>query len=116
MKKNKNPLISNYDRECLEEVKKSIELTPEQEHSIEMLSLKAGIGRTKLIYGFKNLYGQSIHQYIIYARMEKAKVMLRDSDKPIKAISKLSGYRDVKNFLTAFKKYTGQTPAQYQKR
>jgi len=116
MQKNKNSLISKYDKECLELAKEIIEANPAEGHSIESLTIKAGISRTKLSYGFKKIFSKSIHQFIISARMEEAKRMLNESDEPIKAIAILCGYRNAQNFLTAFKKYTGSTPTQYKKR
>lgn len=93
-----------------------IDYNPAGQYSIQALSKKEGVNRSKLAFVFKKVCGKSIHQYIIYIRMEKAKAMLADSEMPIKAIAMECGYKDSKNFSTAFKKFTGKTPAAYQHR
>jgi AraC-like DNA-binding protein len=103
------------DQHKLEELKSIIESNPGADYSIGSLSLRSGINRTKLSYGFKKLFGASLHQFIIAERIAKAKSLLAGSDQPIKAIARDCGYKNVKNFLTAFKKQTGKTASQYQK-
>lgn len=116
MKIKKPYSLSNYDKACLERVKTSIEDNPASVHTIKNLSASAGINRNKLNYGFKKLFGSSIHQFVIRTRMEKAKQMLSESELPIKAIAQLAGYRNTKSFITAFKKLSGLPPSQFVKK
>ena len=106
-------IISRWDRNVILRIKEMIDLKPAGQYSIQSLSTKEGINRTKLAFVFKKEFGKSIHQYVIYMRMEKAKKMLTDPDIPIKAIAVECGYKNPKNFSTAFKKFTGKTPANY---
>jgi len=81
--------------------------------TIEQLAQEAGMNRTKLQYGFKKLFGISIYSYQLQIRMEKAKKMLADSDKPVKQIATLAGYNTISSFSAAFKKAFGLSPTQW---
>ena len=106
---------NSKDREVIQEVWILLHTHPAGQHSIRNLAALTGVNRNKLVYGFRRYYGQTIHQLLITIRMEAAKEMLLANEKPIKKIAQLSGYRNPPNFITAFKKYTGQTPMQFQK-
>lgn len=62
---------------------------------------------------FKKAFDDTINQYMISRRIEKAKDYLHNSNKKIKEISELVGYRDCNYFIRIFKKYTGVTPADF---
>ena len=88
---------------------------PEGKYSIKKLSRQEGISRIKLTYGFRDMFGISIHRFIINTRMEKAKELLHTTNLPVKAIAVQCGYKSTQHFITAFKKYSGQPPALYKK-
>ncbi|WP_418793714.1 helix-turn-helix domain-containing protein [Niallia taxi] len=48
-------------------------------------------------------------------RIEKAKELLKKSERKISHISKSVGYDNPKYFFRVFKKYTGFSPEQYKK-
>lgn len=81
--------------------------------TIQHLAYEAGMNRTKLQYGFKKLFGVSIYTYQVQMRMEKAKKLLENTDKPIKQIAALAGYNTISSFSAAFKKAFGVTPSQW---
>ena len=51
--------------------------------------------------------------YLTALRMEKAKLLLKNTNKKINVICQQVGYPDPKYFCTLFKKETGVTPNQY---
>jgi AraC-like DNA-binding protein len=81
--------------------------------TIQQLAYEAGMNRTKLQYGFKKLFGISIYSYQLQMRMEKARKLLAESDKPIKQIAALTGYNTISSFSAAFKKAFRLSPSQY---
>lgn len=81
--------------------------------TIQHLAYEAGMNRTKLQYGFKKLFGVSIYTYQVQMRMEKAKKLLEDTDKPIKQIAALAGYNTLSSFSAAFKKAFMLSPSQW---
>lgn len=65
---------------------------------------------------FKNKTGQTFSQKLKLMRMEKACELLRDTNKKVNEISKMTGYSDATYFGKVFKKYIGCSPEEYRKR
>lgn len=72
------------------------------------------ISKMQLQRGFRYLFGQSLFRFIEKHRMERAMQEL-NSHKAMKVIARICGYRNVSNFSTAFKRYTGCTPGAYRR-
>lgn len=64
---------------------------------------------------FKQYVGQSIHNYLIAARIYRAKRLL-SSGTPINESARLVGIDDTAYFSRIFKKSTGMSPSEYAKR
>lgn len=58
----------------------------------------------------KIAFGRPFYQHIIKLRMEYAVDLLLETDKPIKEISVLCGYKEPHHFSKAFKSYIGECP------
>ncbi len=54
-------------------------------------------------------------RYVIYSRMERAKLLLRDSRLTVAEVAYEVGYEDPAYFIRAFRKLTGMTPGAYAK-
>ncbi len=81
--------------------------------TINDLSQQIQLNRTKLQFGFKQLFGISIDDYRILLRMEKAKELLEQTEKSVKEISTLVGYRSMGSFSTMFKKIYSKSPSEW---
>lgn len=66
-----------------------------------------------LMHMFKNDTGESFKQYVINYRMEVAKDLLAKREYKIYEVGEKVGYKNVKYFTSAFKRYTGYTPKEY---
>ena len=64
---------------------------------------------------FEKVYGISPHQYIVAARISKAKQLLSEGLYKIKAISEMCGFSSTYHFCRIFKQKTGITPTEYMK-
>lgn len=64
---------------------------------------------------FKASHGKSIKEYITEKRMQDVITLLCTTDLPIDKIAADIGYSNKNQFYKIFKKYTGQTPAQFRK-
>jgi AraC-like DNA-binding protein len=115
MKKNKTVRLSEQDKKCLEDAGQFISANLSHHYTLQEISARAGINRYKLTYGFKQLFGSSIHQFLIKKRIAHAQILLQEGTKPLKEIAQLNGYKRVENFITAFKKYSGITPNRFKK-
>jgi AraC-like DNA-binding protein len=116
MANEKEILLSEHDKQCLALARKLLLEDLSVKHTINKLAQSSGINRYKLTYGFKQLYGKTIHGFAEEARMNNAKNLLADPDKTLKEIAAVNGYKRVENFITAFKKYYGITPNQFRKK
>jgi AraC-like DNA-binding protein len=107
--------LTEKDNSSLQWIKSLLDEYPDGEHSLKLLSKRAGINRVKLTYGFKFLFGTTLHRYIIQKRIEKARSLLNSTNMPVKAIAAACGYKTTQHFITAFKKHTAQSPGHYRK-
>ena len=107
--------LKSYDLQCIQAVHRILSKDPPPQISIEGLALEVGLNRTKLQYGFKQLYGISIYDFLVQKRMEKAKELLLTTQKPVKTIALLSRYSSVSSFVAVFKRLYGITPLQFRK-
>lgn len=62
---------------------------------------------------FKNRTKMRFSQYLVEERMEHARKLLIELDKPISDIASLCGYNSNSHFCKVFKDHTGQSPYQY---
>lgn len=64
---------------------------------------------------FRTYCGIPIHQWISQRRMEKAAILLEESELPVIEIAQSLGYSGCSQFNASFKKKYGETPSQYRK-
>ncbi len=71
--------------------------------------------RQKLHCIFKEHFHDSVHNYIIKKRIEKAKTLLSKTNKTIDTIAFETGFPNYNYFIKIFKKRTGFSPLQFRK-
>ena len=104
--------MSQENKDALFKVRANILQSPGDNLKIATLANEAGISQNKLIALFKTFFGESIHQFVVKARMERAKQLLETSDIQIMEICKMVGYSDQSGFSRAFRKTYGVVPSQ----
>lgn len=62
---------------------------------------------------FKQAYGRTPHQYLVYKRIERAKELLKKGT-PVTEVCYMVGFESVGSFSTLFKRSTGYSPSEYQ--
>jgi len=107
--------FSAYDIECIEKAKKMIDTDISRHFSIFSVAESVGIGATKLKTGFRQMYGRGLFTYLREQRMHRAVTLLTDTNKTIKEISKITGFRYRSNFITSFSSFYGMPPGKYRK-
>ena len=96
------------------QIKNYIEMHYTEENlSLTVLSGHFSISESYLCVIFKKTFDITINQYIINLRMSKAKQYLTESNRKIKEISELVGYRDCNYFIRLFKKTYHITPSDF---
>jgi AraC-like DNA-binding protein len=83
--------------------------------SIQELARELSMSATKLKRGFKKIFGKPIYAYHYSVCMERAAIMLLDTNKSVSEIAMDSGYSTIGNFSNAFKKHHGVSPSQYRR-
>lgn len=103
-------LLTKRNVKCIKRAQRILSAGVSNPPTIPILSRQVGLSPPKLCYGFKQMFGKTLHEYVHSQRMERALEMLRDSDRCISDIGLDVGYDYSSNFTTAFKKYFGMTP------
>lgn len=82
---------------------------------IRLSTLAAMIGMSPFYFChlFKRLMGISPHQYVIQQRVERAKLLLKQSDRSIADIALECGFGNQSHLTKQFKKQYGLTPKKY---
>ena len=83
--------------------------------SLEKLSSEFYISKYYLTREYKQIYGKTIFQHIITARINYGKKLLRFSDKSVEEIAHLCGFNDQSYFARQFKKSENLTCFSYRK-
>lgn len=75
-----------------------------------MLAEELGLSRRRLILGLRCLYGSTAYDLVRDARLEHARVILAETDLPLKEIAWRVGYAHASNFIAAFTRRFGESP------
>ncbi|MEH7073467.1 response regulator transcription factor [Neobacillus drentensis] len=84
--------------------------------TIDKIARKIHMNPTYFCEYFKSQTGDTILDYVTKVRLEKAKVLLIDTDLKIYDISQFVGYSDTKYFSKLFKKYFGDVPSKFKEK
>lgn len=103
------------DVRCIRMAKKILDDAPGDNLSLTRLSRLVGLNECKLKKGFKELFGTSIHAYVIQKRLELAKGLLEQERLSVSETAFQVGYGNASHFTAAFRKKYGVNPGEYRK-
>ncbi|QMV43913.1 AraC family transcriptional regulator [Cohnella cholangitidis] len=83
--------------------------------SIKELARKIHMTTYAFIRLFKRQTGLTPYEYILKARITKARIMLEQTDLSVTEISEQVGFRNANNFIRKFKMLANTTPLQYRR-
>jgi AraC-like DNA-binding protein len=83
---------------------------PKYHYSIPEIAAEVGLNTFRLKRGFKEVFGTGLYEYLVDDRMERARLMLEDTVKPVKEIALMVGYKNSSSFIKAFSKKFMQSP------
>lgn len=84
--------------------------------TLREFALQLGTNEFKLKYGFRELYGTSVHRFLMNERFRKAQMMIQYTDQSLKSIAHINGFKSSSHFSRAFKKKYGYAPSDLRKK
>ena len=81
--------------------------------TLASLAQTAGVSPPYLSLLFKQVTGDSFHDYLNKVRIDEAKRLLTGTEYPLAEIAVACGFNDQSYFCKVFKKYTGLPPVKY---
>lgn len=111
--KEQHPRIYIYKR--VVQAKLFIDMHYSEKLDLDNISEEACISKFHFIRLFKSMYGRTPHQYLIWVRIDRAKLMLQQSATVSDTCFRV-GFDSVSSFAGLFKKITGTTPSAYHKK
>ncbi|MGL5434636.1 MAG: helix-turn-helix transcriptional regulator [Lachnospiraceae bacterium] len=105
--------LSRTDQDTIREAKRIINLQPAAVPGCRDLAKQLNISTSKLTRGFLELYGTTMHAYVVERRLEQAAALLGEGRCNVSQAAILSGYSNLSHFSSSFKKKYGILPKDY---
>jgi AraC-like DNA-binding protein len=86
---------------------------PERPWTVQSLAARAGLSRAPFARRFTETVGSPPLTYLTWWRMTTAALLLRESDRPLRAVATRTGYLSEFAFAKAFKREFGVSPGRY---
>ena len=83
--------------------------------SLKEFALQLGTNEFKLKYGFRELYGDTVFNFIKRERLQKSRMMVLHTTQSFKAIAQMTGFKSISHFSRTFKKQFGCSPSAFRK-
>ena len=103
------------DRRRLLRVLDYIEANLEGDLNLDSMASIAALSRFHFARTFKQAVGLSPHRYVSARRLERAKALLSEGDRPLVDIALGLSFSSQANFTRAFKQATGLAPGEYRR-
>ena len=92
-----------------------IEANLEGEITLAAMASACGIGTKSFVRAFAATTGKSPYQYVIAARVERAKRLIEQNQQGLAEIALQCGFSHQEHLTRAFRRLTGQTPGRYRR-
>ena len=100
----------------INDIKEFIKNNLENDTSLNAIASMYRITPQYLSMLFKKDTGETFISYVTREKMEKSKVLLRQTSLSPEEISNAVGYSNTRSFYATFKKHTGMSPIEYRKK
>lgn len=94
----------------VDKVQAFIEANIDKPLPVDLLAAEVRLSPFHFARTFKQATGQAPHLYVLMQRVERAKVLLRDTDRSVLDVALNTGFRTQGHFSGVFHRYTGFTP------
>lgn len=106
----------NWSEKKVQELISELSSRCDESWTLTQMAKRCGIKRTQLHNIFQKLTGSTPIEYLSRLRMERAKILLRETDIKVIDIAFECGFGSSQYFANTFKKTTGSTPSAYRAR
>lgn len=103
------------ERQSLQAVKAYLDNNLHEKITLDDLAERFYINKFYLTRLFREQYGSSVINYLLYQRISRAKELLRFSDCSVEEVGAKCGMPDANYFSRAFKKIEGMSPKAFRK-
>lgn len=107
---------SGFSSFRIHKIMNAITANPAATHSLSELAALAGITESHLCRVFKDAVGTTVHNFLLNARLDRARQLLARADLPMSHVAELSGFSGASQLARAFRQHVGETPSQYRNR
>jgi transcriptional regulator GlxA family with amidase domain len=87
-----------------------------EEWPVPRLAGVSGVSEAHFARSFRQAFGVPPHRYLLTRRIERAKALLRDTDRPIIDIAFETGWNSLGTFGRVFRDVTGESPSELRAR
>jgi transcriptional regulator GlxA family with amidase domain len=91
--------------------KDRMDAASDEEWPVRRLARVSGVSEAYFARSFKEAFGVPPHRYLLTRRIERAKTLLRDSNRSITEIAFHTGWESLGTFGRTFRDVTGENPA-----
>jgi AraC-like DNA-binding protein len=110
------PPCSPTDPPCIYEAKQFVRLHLGERFTNHQVAQALHLEESYFCRLFHRLTKMTFHDYVAQARVEQARVMLRNSHKRIGQIASDTGFQSASDFNRVFKAGTGMTPTEFRRK
>ncbi|CQR73891.1 Regulatory protein PchR [Sporomusa ovata DSM 2662] len=107
------PNLSRQDIKSFYEAKQILDQNFVSPPTLAGLSKLICLNEFKLKQGFKQLFGQTVHTYVVNKRLELAKQLFEEKNITVGEAASYIGYSNASYFALAFRKKFGINPSEY---
>ena len=96
--------------------KDRMDVASHEEWPVERLARVSRVSEAHFARSFKDAFGVPPHRYLLTRRIERAKALLRDTDRSITDIAFETGWKSLGTFGRIFRDVTGESPGELRAR
>jgi AraC family transcriptional regulator len=89
----------------------SLDIAP----TLQQIAQAAALSPYHLHRTFRQVFGETLHQYLTRRRLERAEDLLRNTALTVTDVSSAVGYQSVTSFITLFRRHFGVSPREARK-
>ena len=96
--------------------KDRMDAASDEDWPVPRLARVSGVSEAHFARSFRDAFGVPPHRYLLTRRIERAKALLRDTDRPVTDIAFETGWSSLGTFGRIFRDITGESPSELRAR